>query len=73
MHDLAIIIITFQVIFLVVAVASINYIGWSLCKQLDGIIERMDARAARRELLDAISHHKHNTDGSVTFRVPHPP
>ena len=24
-------------------------------------------------LLDAISHHKHNTDGSVTFRVPHPP
>ena len=46
--------------------------------RIDAMGERIDALSAevsttRQELLAAISHHEHDTDGSVRFWVPPPP
>ena len=45
--------------------------GERLGGRIDALTEEVST--TRRELLAAISHHEHDTDGSVRFRVPPPP
>ena len=48
----------------------IDAMGERLGGRIDALTEEVST--TRRELLAAISHHEHDTDGSVRFRVPPP-